>query len=73
VEGVTIEKFILMQKTERVKELLFYDELTLSQIANQMDYSSVSHLSAQFKKETGMTPSDFKKLKKPGHQYLDSI
>lgn len=73
VEGITIEKFILKQKIERVKELVFYDELTLSEIAFQMNYSSVAHLSAQFKKETGMTPSEFKKLKKPGHTSLDSL
>lgn len=73
VEGITIERFILKQKIERVKELIFYNELTLSEIAFQMDYSSVAHLSAQFKKETGMPPTEFKKLKKPGHQALDSF
>ncbi|MEO0332974.1 MAG: AraC family transcriptional regulator, partial [Bacteroidota bacterium] len=57
VEGITIEKFILKQKVEKVKELLFYNEMTLSQIAYQLGYSSVAHLSAQFKKETGMSPS----------------
>ncbi|WP_255397163.1 AraC family transcriptional regulator [Reichenbachiella sp. 5M10] len=72
-EGVTIEKFILSQKIERVKELLFYDEMTLSQIAITMHYSSVAHLSAQFKKETGMTPSQFKKNKQPGHVSRDQI
>tara|TARA_R100000005_G_C5002891_1_gene210738 strand:+ start:1625 stop:2143 length:519 start_codon:yes stop_codon:yes gene_type:complete len=73
VEGVTIEKFITRQKTERVKELLFYNEMNLSEIAFQMNYSSVAHLSAQFKKETGMTPSTFKKSKKPGHASLDAL
>lgn len=73
VEGITIERFILKQKIERVKELLFYKEYTLSEIAFQMDYSSVAHLSAQFKKETGMSPSEFKKLKGPNHQALDSL
>ncbi len=73
VEGLTIERFIVKQKIERVKELLFYDELTLSEIADQMDYSSVAHLSAQFKKETGMTPSSFKKMRKPGHRPLDAL
>lgn len=73
VEGITIEKFITRQKTERVKELLFYDEMTLSEIAFQMNYSSVAHLSAQFKKETGMTPTAFKKSKKPGHSSLDTL
>tara|TARA_A100000171_G_scaffold45088_1_gene48440 strand:+ start:11654 stop:12172 length:519 start_codon:yes stop_codon:yes gene_type:complete len=73
VEGITIEKFITRQKTERVKELLFYNEMNLSEIAFQMNYSSVAHLSAQFKKETGMTPSAFKKNAKPGHNALDSL
>lgn len=73
VEGITIEKFITRQKIERVKELLFYKELTLSEIAFQMNYSSVAHLSAQFKKETGMTPTAFKKSKKPGHTSLDAL
>lgn len=73
VEGITIEKFILSQKIEKVKELLFYDELTLSEIAFQMNYSSTAHLSSQFKKETGMTPTGFKKQRKPGHRSLDSI
>lgn len=73
VEGITIERFILKQKTERVKELLFYNELSLSEIAFQMDYSSTAHLSAQFKKETGMTPSDFKKIHTPNRQSLDSL
>ena len=72
-EGITIERFILKQKIERVKELIFYNQLTLSEIAFHMDYSSVAHLSAQFKKETGMSPTEFKKLKKPGHQALDSF
>ena len=73
VEGITIEKFILKQKIERVKELIFYDELTLSQIAHQMDYSSIAHLSSQFKKETGMTPTAFKKLHRPHRSSLDAI
>lgn len=73
VEGITIEKFILKQKVEKVKELLFYDELTLTEIAYKMSYSSVAHLSNQFKKETGMTPSEFKRLRKPGHQPLDNL
>jgi len=73
IEGITIERFILKQKIEKVKELIFYDELTLTEIAHLMDYSSVAHLSAQFKKETGMTPSVFKKLRKPSHHPLDSL
>jgi len=61
VEGITLEQYIIRQKIERVKELLFYDELNLSEIANQLGYSSVAHLSAQFKKVTGLTPSELKK------------
>jgi len=73
VEGITIERFILKQKIERVKELLFYNQLTLSEIAFQMGYSSAAHISAQFKKETGMTPTQFKKIKTPSRASLDSI
>jgi AraC-like DNA-binding protein len=61
VEGVTIEQYIIRQKIERAKELLFYDELNLSEIAIRLGYSSVAHLSSQFKKVTGMTPSELKK------------
>ncbi len=61
VEGITLEQYIIRQKIEKVKELLFYDELNLSQIANRLGYSSVAHLSAQFKKVTGLTPSEMKK------------
>ncbi|MFO7670405.1 MAG: AraC family transcriptional regulator [Bacteroidales bacterium] len=63
VKGITIEKFYLTHKIERVKELIVYDELNLSEIAYQLHYSSVSHLSSQFKKITGLSPSHFKKLK----------
>ena len=73
VESVTIEKFITSQKIERVKELLIYDQLTLSQIAHQMHYSSVAHLSSQFKKETGFTPSEFKKQANPKRTSLDQL
>lgn len=66
VEGVTIEQYIIRQKIERVKELLFYDELTLSEIANKLGYSSIAHLSAQFKKITGQTPSRFKNERTSG-------
>ncbi|MFD2037610.1 helix-turn-helix domain-containing protein [Belliella marina] len=62
MEGVTIEKFFISQKIDKVKELLFYEEMTLSEISYKLDYSSVQHLSSQFKKVTGMTPSDYKKL-----------
>lgn len=61
VEGITLEQYIIRQKIEKVKELLFYDELTLSEIANRLGYSSVAHLSGQFKKVTGLTPSELKK------------
>jgi YesN/AraC family two-component response regulator len=64
VKGVTIEKFYLNNKIERVKELLVYDELNLTEIAWKMHYSSVAHLSNQFKKMTGLTPSHFKNLKR---------
>ncbi|MEO8085745.1 MAG: helix-turn-helix domain-containing protein [Bacteroidota bacterium] len=62
-KGITIEHFIIAHKIERVKELLVYDELTLSEIADMMHYSSVSHLSRQFKKVTGLTPTFFKTMK----------
>lgn len=61
VEGITLEQYIIRQKIERVKELLFYDELSLSEIAYTLGYSSVAHLSGQFKKITGHTPSALKK------------
>lgn len=61
LEGITLEQYVIRQKIERAKELLFYDELNLSQIANELGYSSVAHLSAQFKKVTGLTPSELKK------------
>ena len=75
VEGVTIEQYIIRQKIERVKELLFYDELNLSQISNKLGYSSIAHLSAQFKKITGQTPSQFKKTRAidKNRKSLDSI
>jgi AraC-like DNA-binding protein len=63
VKGTTIEKFYLAHKIEKVKELLVYDELNLTEIAFKMHYSSVAHLSSQFKKITGLTPSHFKNLK----------
>ncbi|MBL8001265.1 MAG: helix-turn-helix transcriptional regulator [Flavobacteriales bacterium] len=62
VEGITIEQYFLLQRIERVKELIKYDELTLSEIADRTGFSSVAHLSAQFKKLTGMTPSAFKAI-----------
>ncbi|MBF9238673.1 helix-turn-helix transcriptional regulator [Hymenobacter sp. BT683] len=62
--GVTIERSIIRHKIERVKELLIYDELNLTEIADKLNYSSVAHLSGQFKKETGLTPTFFKQLKR---------
>jgi len=62
-EGTTIEKYYISQKIEKVKELLIYDELTLSEIAYRMGYSSVAYLSNQFKRETGFTPTAFKNIK----------
>ena len=62
VKGITIKHFIILHKIEKVKELLLYDELNLSEISYQLNYSSVAHLSAQFKKITGLTPSFYKKL-----------
>ncbi len=62
VEGITIEQFFILQKIEKVKEWLVYDENNLSEIAWKLGYSSVAHLSAQFKKVTGLTPSAFKKM-----------
>lgn len=73
VEGVTIEKYILKQKIEKVKELIIYDELNLSEIAYKLNYSSVAHLSSQFKKETGMTPSAFKNLDIKMRKGLDEL
>lgn len=75
VEGITLEQYIIRQKIERVKELLFYDELNLSEIANKLGYSSVAHLSAQFKKVTGFTPSEMKKARSidQNRKPLDSI
>ena len=67
VEGVTIEQYFINQKIEKTRELLVYDELTLTEIAHRLGYSSVAHLSRQFKKVTGMTPSQFKLLR-PGNQ-----
>jgi AraC-like DNA-binding protein len=75
VEGITLEQYIIRQKIEKVKELLFYDEQTLSQIASRLGYSSVAHLSAQFKKVTGFTPSEMKKSRNlnGNRKALDSL
>lgn len=73
VQGTTIEKFFIAHKIERVKELLVYDELNLTEIAYQMHYSSVAHLSAQFRKVTGLTPSHFKQLKLKRRNMLEDL
>lgn len=73
VKGTTIEQFYLANKIERVKELLVYDELNLTEIAWKLHYSSVSHLSNQFKKMTGLTPSHFKNLKSRKRAALGSL
>ncbi len=73
VENTTIEQYIILQKIERVKELLKYGEMTLSEIAFKTGYSSVQHLSNQFKKVTGLTPSYFKDLKKSLRKPLDKV
>ncbi len=73
VKGITIEKFYLTHKIEKVKELIVYDELTLTEIAYKMHYSSVAHLSNQFKKITGLTPSHFKKLKNQRRNTLENV
>jgi AraC-like DNA-binding protein len=73
VKGTTIEHYIIAHKIERVKELLLYDELNLTQISYLLNYSSVSHLSQQFKKVTGLTPSFFKQLKSKKRITLEKI
>lgn len=72
-EGITIEKYAILQRIERVKELLVYDELNLNEIAFKLGYSSVQHLSLQFKKVTGLTPTQFKKLQDNSRKPLDSV
>lgn len=75
VEGITLEQYIIRQKIEKAKELLLYDEFNLSEIASKLGYSSVAHLSAQFKKITGFTPSELKKTrgKENLRKSLDSV
>lgn len=73
VEGITLEQFIIRQKIEKVKELLFYDEMNLGEIAWQMGYSSPSYLNSQFKKVTGMTPGEFRKLHQNQRKSLDEL
>ena len=71
VNGISIEKYYIAQKVERIKELLVYDELSISEIADLLQYSSVAHLSTQFHNVTGMSPSQFKRLKEHGREPLD--
>lgn len=73
VEGITIESYSILQRIEKVKELLMYDEKNLSEIAFDLGYSSVQHLSQQFKKITGLTPSHFKELKENKRKPLDKL
>ena len=73
VKGITIQQFIILNKIERVKELLLYDELNLTEISYKLHYSSVAHLSNQFKKITGLTPSYFKKMKKARQSNLENL
>ena len=73
VQGTTIEKFFIAHKIEKAKELLVYDELNLTEIADKLHYSSVAHLSNQFKKITGLTPSHFKKLKHKRRIALEDV
>jgi YesN/AraC family two-component response regulator len=73
VEIITFEQYVISQKIERVKELLIYDELSLKEIAHQLDYSSVAYLSNQFKKINGMAPTQFKKSALQNRKSLDNI
>ena len=73
IEGKTIEQFFILMRIEKVKELLVYDQLSLTEISYQTGFSSVHHLSAQFKKVTGLTPSHFKKIAADKRKYLDRL
>jgi len=73
VRGITIEHFIIAHKIEKIKELLIYDELNITEIAWKMNYSSVAHLSNQFKKVTGLSPSHFKRLKDKRRNPIEDI
>ena len=73
VQGTTIEQFLISHKVERIKELIIYGELNITEIAWKMNYSSVAHLSNQFKKVTGLTPSHFKNLKEKKRTNLENI
>jgi AraC-like DNA-binding protein len=73
VKGITIQQFIIIHKIERAKELMLYDELNLTEISYKLNYSSVAHLSNQFKKVTGLTPSHFKQLKDKRRSPIEEI
>lgn len=73
LEGITIEKYFINLKIEKVKELLFYAEMNISEIALQLGYSSVQHLSSQFKKVTGMTPTEYKNLNQKNRKHFDNV
>ncbi|RZM30589.1 MAG: AraC family transcriptional regulator [Pedobacter sp.] len=75
VEGMTLEQYIIRQKVERIKELLFYDQMNINEISYHLDYSSVQHLSAQFKKITGQTPTQFKSSRSAhaSRRFLDDV
>lgn len=73
VEGFTIEQYIIKQKVEKIKELIVYDELNFSEIAIKLGYSSIAHLSSQFKKITGQTPSEFKKSLNKERKTIDKV
>lgn len=73
VNGMSIEKYYIAQKVERIKELLAYDELSISEIAVRLQYSSPAHLSSQFRSVTGMSPSAFKRLREPRRAPLDKV
>jgi len=72
-ENITLEQFFILQKIEKVKELLLYNEFTLTEIAGKLGYKSVQHLSSQFRSSTGFTPSEFKKLKIHNRKPLDQV
>ncbi len=73
VKGITIQQYIILHKIERVKELLLYDQLSLTEISYKLHYSSVAHLSNQFKKVTGLSPSFYKKMKQKRKQNLENL